>query len=67
MNYLNKDEEQRLNDVLRRFSSPESAETIDIRLGRTIAYRGIPGQSPEIDRITPKQLENLERAMDSPK
>ena len=66
MRYLNSEEEQRLNDVLQRFSNSESTGKIDVRLGRTIAYRGIPGETPEIDRITPKQLENLEKAANNP-
>lgn len=66
MRYLNKDEEQRLYEVLQRFSNSESTEKIDVRLGRTIAYRGIPGETPEIDRITRKQLENLEKAANNP-
>lgn len=66
MRYLNSEEEQRLNEVLQRFSNSESTGKIDVRLGRTIAYRGIPGETPEIDRITPKQLENLEKVANNP-
>lgn len=64
MRYLNEEQEQRLNELLRKYT--DEREQITIRSGRTIAYRGTPGEEPEIDRITPQQLENLSKAVNSP-
>lgn len=64
MRYLNKQEEERLNQILKKISAP--SEKVDVRMGRTIVYRGIPGETPEIDRINSKQLENLDKAVNHP-
>lgn len=64
MRYLNEEQEQRLNELLRKYT--DEREQITVRSGRTIAYRGTPGETPEIDRITPQQLENLSKAVNNP-
>lgn len=66
MRYLNEQEEQRLNKILQQFSAPKSTEKIEVMMGRNIVYRGVPGETPDIDRIAPKQLENLEQAVTNP-
>lgn len=64
MRYLNEDQSQQLNGLLRRYTDDQ--ESITVRAGRTIVYRGTPGETPEIDRITPQQLKNLSNAIDNP-
>lgn len=64
MRYLNEEQEQQFNGLLQRYADEQ--ESLTVRSGRTIVYRGTPGSNPEIDRITPQQLENLSNAINKP-
>lgn len=64
MRYLNEEQEQQFNGLLQRYASEQ--ESLTVRSGRTIFYRGTPGSNPEIDRVTPQQLEKLSKAVNDP-
>lgn len=44
----------------------EKQPKVEIKVGREIAYRGVEGQEPEINKLTPKQVDYLADALAQP-
>jgi hypothetical protein len=49
-----------------KFQEPEPDNQISIFVSRNLAYKGIPGQEPAINKMTPELVETLDKAISDP-
>jgi hypothetical protein len=56
----------RKNPELKAELEGEKPPLVEIKVGRSIAYRGIEGQTPEINKLTSEQVKYLADALKSP-
>lgn len=58
-----------IQDLIKRLEQDRSdaaqlqAKMVDIRMGRNIVYRGVPGEEPQINKLTPDKVKLLKSAI----